>query len=308
MKKKNSQESNNFRKYTKRHLKKEKGMFSSSYLWISKLNVVTLLILINVVIFVILYLFGVLSDMNCEESICKYVALNSSNLFQGKYLWTLITSMFMHSGIFHLFVNMFSLYFIGNFLEMLIGRKRFFWLYLLSGIFAGVFFCFFSFLFGNVWWGARIFGSSAEYALGASGAIFGVAGVLALLTPRNKVYLIAGPLVAIIIQAFLYNIIQSQTILSMINILITIYVLVAIFSLVSFNFSLRRIAWPIEMPFWLLPIVAIVPLVVVGFFIRLPIGNMAHLGGFLAGACYGVYLRLRYKKKTQAIDDYFARR
>jgi membrane associated rhomboid family serine protease len=203
---------------------------------------------------------------------------------------------------------MFSLYFIGNFLEMLIGKRRFFWVYLLSGIFAGIFFSAFSFLFGNLWWGARIFGSSLEYALGASGAIFGVAGVLALLTPRNKVYLIAGPLIAIIIEAVIDQIVSSQAIINVISILITIYIFVAIFSLISFNFSLRKISLPIEMPFWILPIVAIVPLIIVGFFIRLPIGNMAHLGGFIAGACYGIYLRLRYKKKTQAIDNYFARR
>ena len=47
----------------------------------------------------------------------------------------------------HLFVNMFSLYFIGNFLEMIIGKKRFFWLYLISGLFAGLFFAFFAFVF-----------------------------------------------------------------------------------------------------------------------------------------------------------------
>jgi membrane associated rhomboid family serine protease len=59
---------------------------------------------------------------------------------------------------------------------------------------------------------------------------------------------------------------------------------------------------PIEMPFWLLPIVAIVPLFVIGYFIALPIGNSAHLGGFLTGLVYGLYLRAKYKNKVKLLN------
>jgi membrane associated rhomboid family serine protease len=71
---------------------------------------------------------------------------------------------------------------------------------------------------------------------------------------------------------------------------------------------MSKFALPIEMPLWLLPIVAIVPLILIELIpgIDLPIGNMAHLGGFLFGAAYGLYLRIKYKKKTALIAEYFS--
>jgi membrane associated rhomboid family serine protease len=63
-----------------------------------------------------------------------------------------------------------------------------------------------------------------------------------------------------------------------------------------------KFALPMQIPFWSLPFVAIVPLVIIGFFVSLPIGNMAHFGGFIAGAVYGVYLRIKYAKKVQLLN------
>ena len=36
------------------------------------------------------------------------------------------------------------------------------------------------------------------------------------------------------------------------------------------------------------------------------IGNTAHLGGFLAGLVYGIYLRSKYKNKTKYLSKYFS--
>jgi len=94
----------------------------------------------------------------------------------------------MHGNFTHLFVNMVSLFFIGNFVEKLIGRKRFFWLYMLSGLFAGIFFVVVSYVLGTSELGMRIFGSPDIFAVGASGAIFAIAGLLAVLTPKLRVY------------------------------------------------------------------------------------------------------------------------
>ena len=94
----------------------------------------------------------------------------------------------MHGNFTHLFVNMISLFFIGNFVEKLVGRKRFFWLYMLSGLFAGLLFVFLAYFFGVSELGARIFGSPEIFAVGASGAIFALAGLLAVLTPKLRVY------------------------------------------------------------------------------------------------------------------------
>ena len=106
------------------------------------------------------------------------VALMPSMILAGEGLWTFVTSMFMHAGLGHLFVNMISLMFIGGFVEKLIGGKRFLRLYFASGIFAGLFFVLIALVTGvdlNV------------YAVGASGAIFGLGGLLAVLTPKLPV-------------------------------------------------------------------------------------------------------------------------
>ena len=64
--------------------------------------------------------------------------------------------------------------------------------------------------------------------------------------------------------------------------------------------------FPLAMPFWILPIVAIVPLVVIGLFVNLPIGNTAHFGGLIAGIVYGKYLKNKYKNKTEIISKKFS--
>ncbi len=116
----------------------------------------------------------------------KYIALNPKNILEGKYIWTLLTSMFMHSpsSIFHLFVNMLSLFFIGSFVERIIGSKRYLKFYLASGIFSGIFFVLWSFLFNT---------DLNVYAVGASGAIFSLVGLLVILTPNIPVYIMFIP-------------------------------------------------------------------------------------------------------------------
>jgi len=136
------------------------------------------IILANVIAFVLALILGFKLDIPCPESACGYIALQPLAILSGKYIWTFLTSMFMHAGLGHLFVNMLSLVFIGSFVERLIGKKRFLSIYFGAGLFAGIFFVAVAWLTGadlNV------------YAVGASGAIFGLGGLLAVLTPRLPV-------------------------------------------------------------------------------------------------------------------------
>ena len=164
--------------YTQRHIKK-----NSLDSILKKYSVTTWLIIASVAVFIIqsllLGIFG--------ENVFYYFAIQPNAFFAGQ-IWTLISSMFMHANFSHLFVNMISLFFIGNFIEKLIGKKRFFWLYMLSGIVAGLFFVFLAYFFGITEWGIRIFGSPEVFAVGASGAIFALGGLLAILTPNLRVY------------------------------------------------------------------------------------------------------------------------
>jgi len=300
------------RKYTRRRMNNQfNGFFR-------KFSVTNWIIIVNVIIFFIyLIIDNILVQYyggGIENILLSHVAIQPNLFFAGR-IWTAFSSMFIHIEFFHLFVNMFSLFFVGNFVERIIGRKRLFWLYILSGIFASLFFAFLSYYLGSICMaeflggclGAKIFSNPAIPAVGASGAIFALAGLLAILTPKNRVYLIAGPLIAIIIQAIVSSIGIFSPILPTINTIIIIYFIFSIISMLSFNPNIRKIAVPIEMAFWLLPFIAIVPLVIIGLFFPLPIGNMAHLGGLLVGAAYGLYLRKKYRKKTEIISRMFSK-
>jgi uncharacterized protein len=135
-----------------------------------------IIIVINVIMFL---LFLVLLSIY-GEIVIGWLALQPASVLQGRNLWTFITSMFLHSpvSLAHIFANMISLVFIGSFVEKLIGKKRFLGLYFGAGIFAGLFYVLV----------AAITGADLNtYALGASGAIFGLGGLLAILTPRLPV-------------------------------------------------------------------------------------------------------------------------
>lgn len=264
----------------------------------SNISMTTWLIFVNLIFFIIV---SVLIAYN--PKFVEYLALQPASILQGKYLWTLVTHMFMHANLLHLFFNMFSLYFIGTFLERIIGRKRFLVFYLTSGIVAGVFFTLLAGFFGGSDIGSRIFGSPLISGVGASGAIFGLLGVLAVLVPRSKVYLIVGPLIAIIIQSIGDGFLNESS-LTILSAIVNIYIVISLLTIFSFNPQLRRISIPIEMPLWILPIIAIVPLMLIGFFVSLPIANTAHLGGLIVGLAYGIYLRKKYKKRVAFLNRY----
>jgi len=97
--------------------------------------------------------------------------------------WTIITSMFMHANSFHLIANMFSLLFLGGFLERIIGKKRFIWIFIISGLVGSLLYILNFYITGN----------GNIPAVGASGAIFGLGGMLAVITPKMPVYIMFIP-------------------------------------------------------------------------------------------------------------------
>lgn len=249
------------------------------------------LIFINIITF---FIGIILLKVYGESFVLNSIALNPSLILSGRSLWTLITSMFMHGSFFHLFANMFSLFFIGNFLEKLVGRKRFFYVYMISGIVGGLFFVAAALIMGNI----------NTSAVGASGAIFGLLGVLALLVPYSRVYLIAGPLILILLDVLVSPFIPASAVVVW-GFVINMLIFVMIFSLFSFNPKLRRFSIPVELPMWLVPIIAIVPLSIISFFVELPIGNSAHFGGLVVGLIYAFYLIKKFPNKTKKLRVHF---
>lgn len=272
-------------------VKKRRGLFD--------FNITFLLIIVNVAAF-----FLVLITESFYPTLNDYIALTPILIVHGQYLWTLVTSIFVHASFAHLFFNMVSLFFLGMLVEKIIGRKRFFWFFLIAGIFAGLFFALLSGFFGYGF-GAKIFGSPLVPGVGASGAIFGLVGILTVLIPKKKVYLVAGPLIAIIIQAVLDSIFSANILVNLLDTIVSIYVIISIFSMLSPNPLFQKISIPLGMSFWVFPIISIIPLIIIGLFVPLPIGNTAHLGGFILGIGYGFYLKRKYKNKTRYISNYF---
>jgi membrane associated rhomboid family serine protease len=263
----------------------------------SNLSTTNWLILANIIISVFVWiLVAAFPNLHLIESL----AFSWDNLASGK-IWTLITSMFIHANFWHLAFNMFSLFFIGRFLENIIGGKRFLAFYLISGIAA----CLVAGVLSLIPY-SRIFATPASLGVGASGAIFGLAGLLAVLIPKGKVYLIAGPLIALILEFALQPLLPAN-VMYVLGFIVTIYIMISILAIFSFNPRLRKLAVPIEMPFWMLPVIAIVPLVIIGLFVDLPIGNTAHFGGLIAGLIYGAYLRRKYKRKVKILNTFVAR-
>jgi membrane associated rhomboid family serine protease len=92
--------------------------------------------------------------------------------------WRFITPMFVHIGMLHLLMNMFSLLILGPFVEKLYGSAKFVVFWVVTGI-AGVVASYLALrpsLAHGVW--TFIFRSEDVPAAGASGALFGLIGVL----------------------------------------------------------------------------------------------------------------------------------
>ena len=126
---------------------------------------VIFLILANVVIFLMMI-------SHPKEYIQKY-ALFPQDVKQGKNLFSLISSMFLHENFFHLIFNMWFLWIFGDNLEWRLGKIRFILFYFICGIIGGLFFA--------------LFASENIPAIGASGAISGVLGGYFVLFPKNKI-------------------------------------------------------------------------------------------------------------------------
>ena len=94
---------------------------------------------------------------------------------------TLITSMFMHGGIAHIFGNMLFLMIFGDNIENRLGHFRYLIFYLVCGIIASLAHVFVSVSMGS---------STLIPSLGASGAISGVLGGYLLLFPKRRVRVI----------------------------------------------------------------------------------------------------------------------
>ncbi len=100
----------------------------------------------------------------------NYLALNPA--FVAARPWTLITHMFVHGDITHLLVNMIVLFFFGTELERRVGESRFLQIFIISGLVGAI---------------GQMLAVPTGYMVGASGALYGVMGCLAVIAPEITV-------------------------------------------------------------------------------------------------------------------------
>jgi len=158
------------------------------------LNPVVAIIIANVVLFIAtrvsgtgLYPFGpYMQPINKFE---YYLGL-IPHYFPSRP-WTLLTSMFIHYDFWHIFGNMITLFFFGTFLNRLVGSRRFLLVYFVGG------------LVGNLLY--VLLGQDLSVAIGASGAIYAIAGALVVMMPTLSVrlyFLVPVPLWVVVLIFF----------------------------------------------------------------------------------------------------------
>ncbi len=146
------------------------------------------IIIINIIVFIRV---NVMANWILGEPDIHFINLGftASEFFNGRKLYTIITSLFIHGDIFHIGFNMFYFFLFSLDIEgslgrdsFILGRISFLIMYFLSGIVANL-------IYGLI---ASVFMDPTIPAIGASGAIFGVMGAYALLFPENQALVYAG--------------------------------------------------------------------------------------------------------------------
>ena len=150
-----------------------------------------LLLVANIIIFAVYWLSSqniFLNEKFAMDIEKKFVMIPES-ILQGKQLYTLFTSMFMHAGWLHLLGNMLYLYIFGDNVEDIFGHAGYLIFYMISGLVAS-FTHIISILFapeiGN-FIGVPQISDLTIGVVGASGAISGVLGAYLVLYPTSRI-------------------------------------------------------------------------------------------------------------------------
>lgn len=114
---------------------------------------------INIIMFLLLELNG---SSKSIETLIEYGAKYNPAIIENGEWWRIVSSMFLHIGFLHLFMNMFAVYYLGMAVERIYGSIRFILIYFLAGIGGGL----------------ASFAFTTNISAGASGALFGLFGAL----------------------------------------------------------------------------------------------------------------------------------
>ena len=133
--------------------------------------VTAVLFLINVIMFLLMEFTG---EPGNTDTVLRLGASYTPYIQDGQY-WRLLTSCFLHFGIGHLINNMIALVAVGSILEKWLGHVRYFIFYMISGLSGSILtYC------------VELLRGEKNISAGASGAIFGLIGIYAVLLLKNR--------------------------------------------------------------------------------------------------------------------------
>jgi len=141
------------------------------------MSATALLLLLNLAAFALQALLG------NSPRFAELLPLSVDGLRHG-HVWQLITYQFLHGGWIHLAMNCWGIFLIGREVERALGARRFWILYLMSGVIGGVFQ-----VAAAITWSAH-FGT---VVVGASAGLFGLIAAFASMYPRDQIMLILPP-------------------------------------------------------------------------------------------------------------------
>ena len=133
-----------------------------------------LLLDLNLLVFGLMVFSGVSATAPAGRQLVRWGS-NVSGLTLHGQPWRLLSCLFVHAGWSHLLLNLFSLWLLGLLVEDRVGPRRLLAVYLASGVGGGL---------ASLWWHAEGINS-----VGASGAIFGLYGLLLVLLISRKLVL-----------------------------------------------------------------------------------------------------------------------
>jgi membrane associated rhomboid family serine protease len=137
------------------------------------------LIVANTVVFLLMWLIEPI-----HQVFLKWFGLIPADVVTRFFLWQPVTYLFLHEGFFHILFNMLGLWFFGKDLEDIWGTRRFLQFYFFCGVCAGL----------VVVLGNYVFGNPAIPTVGASGAIYGIFLVAAVLWPDRIIIFYIFPI------------------------------------------------------------------------------------------------------------------
>jgi len=129
---------------------------------------------INLLVFATMCVFEGSIFLNNEELFYHFGGLNRSLVIEDAEYVRLLSAVFIHGGLLHLAFNMYALWVLGRFMEPMLSSLPFLFAYLVLGMSGSV--------------GSIVWQDSLNVSVGASGAIFGLIGLLTSLMALGKTF------------------------------------------------------------------------------------------------------------------------